>query len=75
MTLSDIVSQYGGQAELARQLGVDKGYLNRAVKSGKVGAGLAVRIYRLTKVKLGPIADATPQQIAAVERLSVRGAA
>lgn len=75
MTLPEIIASHGGQAAFARALGVDKGYLNRAVKSGKIGPGLAVRIYRLTKAKLGPLEGATPKQIDAIESMSVRKAA
>jgi hypothetical protein len=71
MTLPELIAQKGGQAEVAKALGVNKSYISRAV-SGGLKPGLAVRIYRKWGIKLGPIADATPKQIDAIESLSMR---
>lgn len=75
MTLSELVSAHGGQAGLATALKCDKSYVNRAVKRGKVGPALAVRIYRATGHKIGPCEGATPKQIEMMELLSLRSAA
>lgn len=71
MDLSTLITAYGGQAKLARALGCDKSYINRAVAKGLKPA-LAIRIYRTTGHKLGPIEDATPKQIDAIERVNRR---
>jgi len=71
MDLQTLVSAHGGQAGLAKALGVDKSYVNRAL-SGGLKPALAVRIYRKWGHKLGPIEGATASQIDAIERLSLR---
>lgn len=75
MTLSELIEAHGGQARLAKALGCDKSYVNRAARRDRVGAALAIRIYRKTGHKLGPIAEASPKQIEAMESLVVRSAA
>ncbi len=75
MQLADLISAHGGQAGLAKALGCDKSYINRAVKRGRLGTALAVRIYRQTGHKLGPVEGANSQQIAVMERISLRSAA
>jgi hypothetical protein len=72
MDLQTLVDAHNGQSGLATALGVNKSYINRAIKNGLKPA-LAVRIYRATGHKLGPIEGASPKQIEAVERLSLRG--
>lgn len=75
MTLTELIQAHGNQARFAKAIGADKASLNRVVKGHRpLGAALACRIYRATGHKLGPIADATPKQIEAIERLSVRSA-
>ena len=57
-------------AERLRAAGVSASYasqLSRSVR--KPSQRLAVRIYRETGVKLGPIASATDEEIAALESL------
>lgn len=57
MELSELVSEYGSQAALAKALGCDKSYLNRVVKGHKpLGASLAVLILNKTGKRLGPLA-------------------
>jgi hypothetical protein len=79
MTLSELIAAYGGQARLAKALGCNKSYVNRAVKKeesgGQIGAAIAVRIYDATSHKLGPIEGASRQQIDAIRQLAVRQAA
>jgi plasmid maintenance system antidote protein VapI len=58
MELSDLVEQHGGQANLAKALGVNKSHLNRVVRGHRpLGPALAIRIYNLTGQKLGPLVD------------------
>lgn len=75
MTFSEIVEAHGGQAGLAKALGCNKSYICRAAQRGEPGMALAIRIYRQTGHKLGPLVDATPKQIEALERISVRSVA
>jgi len=57
MELSELVSEYGSQAALAKVLGCDKSYLNRIVKGHRpLGPSLAVLILNKTGKRLGPLA-------------------
>lgn len=57
MELTELVSEYGSQAALAKALGCDKSYLNRVVKGRRpLGASLAVLILNKTGKRLGPLA-------------------
>lgn len=61
MDLAKLVALYGGQTAFAKALGVDKSHINRVVKNRRpMAAALAVRIYRVTGKKLGPLADRQP---------------
>jgi plasmid maintenance system antidote protein VapI len=58
MELSKIAEDFGGQAQLATALGVDRSQINRVIKgSRKLGPTLAVRIFNLTGHKLGPLSE------------------
>ena len=58
MELPDLVELYGSQAALAKALGCDKQQINRVInKRRPLGPALAVRIYRVTGHKLGPMAE------------------
>lgn len=72
MELSEIVAQVGGQSELAKRIGCNKSYVNRACTKGQAGPALAVRIYRALKVRTGPVVGATDEEIDLMERLFVR---
>ena len=72
MELSEVIAEVGGQSALAQRIGCNKSYINRASKKGKAGPALAVRIYRSTGHRTGPVVDASPEQIEMMERLFVR---
>lgn len=70
MELADVVRSYGGQAGLAKALGCDKSYLNRACTGSRpLGRALAIRIYRQTGHRVGPIEGASDAEIDMMERL------
>lgn len=55
--LEALVSDEGGQAAFARRIGCSKSYLNHVLKGRKVfGPTLAIRIFKATGKKLGPMA-------------------
>ena len=58
MELSELVSEYGSQAALAKALGCDKSYINRVVRGRRpLGASLAVLILNKTGKRLGPLGN------------------
>lgn len=71
MDLQTLVDAHGGQSGLAKALGVNKSYINRAL-SGGLKPALAVRIFRKWGHKLGPIEGQSVAQIEAIERLTLR---
>lgn len=57
MELSELVTEYGSQAALAKVLGCDRSYLNRAIKGHReIGPALAVLILNKTGKRVGPLA-------------------
>jgi DNA-binding transcriptional regulator YdaS (Cro superfamily) len=74
MDLQTLITAHGGQAKLAEALGVNKSYVNRAIRGG-LRPALAIRIYRKWGHKLGPIEGATGAQIEAIERVALRRSA
>lgn len=58
MQLSDLIDTFGGQAQLAEAVGLDRYQLNRVAKGHrKMGAAMAVQIFNKTGHKLGPLAE------------------
>lgn len=69
MELSDLVAGEG-QAKFARRMGVDKSYLNHILADRKkLSRPLAIKIYRETGHKLGPIVGLPDTDIEVLERL------
>lgn len=57
MELAELVAAEGGQAEFARRIGCSKSYLNHVLRGRKTfGPSLAVRIFKVTGKRLGPMA-------------------
>lgn len=60
---------------LAREVGINRTYawqLLRANPRRQPSLQLALKIMRKTGVKLGPIKDATPEEVAALNRMDER---
>ena len=57
-------------ASLARRVGCHRSYVTRALKRNRTGRSLAVRIFKATGRKIGPIANASDEQIAALEEFA-----
>lgn len=57
MELAQLVEAEGGQAKFAKRIGCSKSYLNHVLKGRKAfGPSLAIRIFKATGRKLGPMA-------------------
>ncbi len=57
MELSELVEREGGQAKFAKRIGCSKSYLNHVLRGRKAfGPALAIRIFKATGKKLGPMA-------------------
>lgn len=64
-----------GVAERLRAMGISESYASQLANAKrKPSQPLALRIYRETKIKLGPIAAATDAEIAMLEGLARRTA-
>jgi transcriptional regulator with XRE-family HTH domain len=77
MTLTEWMdSNQISAASLARDLGCGRAYITR-VRNGDrpLSLGKAIALYERHKVKLGPIADASPAEIRALGRHAVKQAA
>jgi plasmid maintenance system antidote protein VapI len=58
MDLSELIEKYGGQAQFAEAVGLDRFQLNRVVKNRRpMGPKMAVQIFNVTGHKLGPLAE------------------
>lgn len=72
MTLQELIAAKGFKvAELARLAGCNKSYLHHVMDEKKpLSRRVAIRIYRQTGERVGPIAQATPAEIDVLERLA-----
>jgi transcriptional regulator with XRE-family HTH domain len=62
-------------SELARAMGISRPFASQVLTGARsMPRKLAIRIYRWKGVKLGPIEDATHQEIETLERFEARGA-
>lgn len=57
MELADLIEAEGSQAKFAKRIGCSTSYLNHVLKGRKAfGPSLAVKIFKATGKKLGPMA-------------------